>query len=152
MTDFDTRLRERLERLDAAIPAPRLPSLPTPAGRPAAVTRLRSGGPRRRRGLIVLLAAATFLLAGSAAIAQRILFPDVPEPALEAAVQDVFAGRCLTATAATAAIQGKLDALGKADWVIELRPGAAGASCVSSFIVVPHHAVVLVPGISRNVA
>ena len=151
MTDFDTRLRERLERLDAAIPAPRLPSVPTPAGRPAAVTRLRSGAPRRRRGLIVL-AAATLLLAGSVAIAQRITYPDVPEPALEAALQEVLAGHCLTATAATEAIQGKLDALGKTDWVIESRPGAAEASCVSSFIVVPHHAVVLIPGISRQVA
>ena len=57
-----------------------------------------------------------------------------------------------TATAATEAIQGKLDTLRKTDWVIESRPGAAEASCVSSFILVPHHAVVLVPGISRNVA
>ena len=57
-----------------------------------------------------------------------------------------------TATAATEAIQGKLDTLRKTDWVIESRPGAAQASCVSSFILVPHHAVVLVPGISRNVA
>jgi hypothetical protein len=32
--------------------------------------------------------------------------------------------------------QGKLDALGKADWVIESRPGAAQASCVSSFVFV----------------
>src|SRR2546423_278531 len=152
MTDFDARLRERLERLDAAIPTPRLPSVPTPAGRSAAVTRRRSGGRRRRRVLIVLLAAAALLLAGSAAIAQRIIYPDLPEPALEAAVQEVFAGHCLTATAATEALQVKLDRLGKADWVIESRPGAAEASCVSSFIVVPHHAVVLVPGISRNVA
>lgn len=151
MTDFDTRLRERLERLDAAIPAPRLPSVPTAAEGPAAVTRQRSGAPRRRRGLIVL-AAATLLLAGSVAIAQRITYPDVPEPALEGALQEVFAGHCLTATAATEAIQGKLDALGKADWVIESRPGATEASCVSSFINVPHHAVVLVPGISRNIA
>src|SRR6266568_3401823 len=108
MTDFDTRLRERLERLDAAIPAPRLPSLPTPVAEPAAVTRLRSGDPRRRRTLIVLLVAA-IMLAGSVAIAQRITYPDLPEPALEAAVQEVFAGHCLTASAATGAIQGKLD-------------------------------------------
>jgi hypothetical protein len=151
MTDFDTRLRERLERLDAAIPAPRLPSVPTAAGGPASVTRRRSGAPRRRRGLIVLLA-AVLLLAGSVAVAQRLTYPDLPEPALEAAVQEVFAGHCLTASAATQGIQGKLDALGKTDWVIESRPGAAEASCVSSFILVPHHAVVLVPGISRNVA
>ena len=151
MTDFDTRLRERLERLDAAIPAPRMPSVPTPAGWPAAVTRRRSGGLRRRRTLIVLLAAA-IMLAGSVAIAQRITYPDLPEPALEGALKEILAGHCLTATAATEAIQGKLDALGKADWVIESRPGAAQASCVSSFIVVPHHAVVLIPGISRQVA
>jgi hypothetical protein len=151
MTDFDTRLRQRLERLDAAIPAPRLPPVPTPAERPAAVTRPRSGGPRRRRTLIVLLAAA-IMLAGSVAIAQRITYPDLPEPALEGALTETLAGRCLSATAATAAIQGKLDALDKRDWVIESRPGAAEASCVSSFIVVPHHAVVLIPGISRQVA
>ena len=151
MTDFDTRLRERLERLDAAIPAPRLLSVPTPAGRPAAVTGRRSGAPRRRRGLIVLLAAA-IMLAGSVAIAQRITYPDLPEPALEGALTEIFAAHCLTATAATEAVQGTLDTLGKADWVIESRPGAAQASCVSSFIVVPHHAVVLVPGISGNVA
>jgi hypothetical protein len=151
MTDFDTRLRERLERLDAAIPAPRLPSVPTAAGRPATVSRRRSGAPRRRRGLIVLLAAA-IMLAGSVAIAQRITYPDLPEPALEGALTEILAGRCLSATAATEAIQGKLDALDKTDWVIESRPGAAEASCVSSFIVVPHHAVVLIPGISRQVA
>lgn len=150
MTVFDTQLRERLERLDAAIPAPRLPSVPTPAGRPAAVTR-RSRALRRRRGLIVLLAAA-IMLAGSVAIAQRITYPDLPEPALEGALREIFAGRCLSATAATEAIEGKLAALGKTDWVIESRPGAAEASCVSSFIVVPHHAVVLIPGISREVA
>jgi hypothetical protein len=152
MTDFDTRLRERLERLDASIPAPRLPSVPTQAGRPAAVARRRSVGPRRRRGLIVLLAAATLLLAGTVAIAQRITYPDLPEPALEGALTEIFAGHCLTATAATPAIQARLDALGKTDWVIESRPAAAEASCVSSFIVVPHHAVVLIPGISRKVA
>jgi hypothetical protein len=99
----------------------------------------------------VLLAAA-IMVAGSVAIAQRITYPDVPEPALEAALQKVFAGHCLTAAAATEAIQGKLDALGKTDWVIESRPGAAEATCVSSFINVPHHAVVLIPGISRKVA
>jgi hypothetical protein len=99
----------------------------------------------------VLLAAA-IMLAGSVAIAQRITYPDLPERALEGALTEIFAGRCLSATAATQAIQGKLDALGRTDWVIESRPGAAEASCVSSFIVVPHHAVVLVPGISRKVA
>lgn len=141
MTDFDSRLRERLERLDAAIPPPRTPSVAKPARRPG-----------RHRRVIVLLAAAILLLVGSAAIAQRITYPDLPEPALEGALTETFAGHCLTATAATQAIEAKLDALGKTDWVIEWRPGAAEASCVSSFINVPHHAVVLIPGISRKVA
>lgn len=142
MRDFDTRLRERLERLDAAVPAPRPPE----------IARARSRRPKRRKG-VLLLAAAALLLVTSAATAQRLLFPDVPEPALEAALEEVFAGPdCLTATDAGEAIQARLDALDKANWVIESRPGAKEASCVSSFIVAPLHAVVLVPGISQEVA
>lgn len=150
MTDFDTRLRERLERLEAAIPDPRQYSTPsTSEPREASA----SAGRRRRRRVIVLLAAAALFVGASAATAQRLLYPDLPEPALEAAVSRVFAAGdgCLSAKEARGAIQDQLDEMGYDDWTIESRSGAESARCVSSFLV-PHHAVVLIRGIGPDTA
>ncbi len=153
MTDFDTRLRARLERLDAAIPAPRPPSVSTVGGRLTEMARARPARQRRGRRVILLLAAAALLAATSVATAQRFLFPDVPQPALEAAVAEVFAqSGCVTATDARDAIRARLDALDYADWEIEARGGVERARCVGAGLVTTEHLVILLPAAGRDVA
>jgi hypothetical protein len=153
MTDFETRLRTRLERLDAAIPAPRPPSVWAVDGRLAGMAPARPARPRRGRRVVLLLAAAALLTATSVATAQRFLFPDVPQPALEAAVAEVFAqSGCVTATDAKDAIRALLDASGHADWEIESRGGADHARCVTAGLLTTEHVVLLLPGAGRDVA
>ena len=137
MTDFDSRLRERLERLDAAVPEPFLP----------APSILAADRPRpARRRLILLLAAAAVLALASAATASRILFPDVPQPPLDTMLIEVFEGRdCVTAIEARPEIRTRLDALGYADWAIEARPGAEEGRCVHAGYLTPEHVVILFP-------
>ncbi|MBA3779001.1 MAG: hypothetical protein H0X16_06865 [Chloroflexi bacterium] len=152
MIDFDAHLRERLQRLDDAIPSPLPPEAATDE-RQAELARVRQ--PRRRRGrkLVVLLAAAALLVATGAAAAGRLLFPDVPQPALEAALEEVFAASgCITATEATDAIRARLDAMGHGDWEIETRPGTEHPRCVSAGLISPQHVVVLLPAAGRDVA
>lgn len=152
MTDFDTRLRARLERLDAAIPAPRPLSVSAGDGRLARMTR--AGPARQRRGRrVILLLAAAFLMATSVATAQRFLFADVPQPALEAALEEVFAqSDCVTATDAKDAIRARLDALGYAGWEIESSGAVEHARCVAAGLVTTEHLVILLPAAGRDVA
>ena len=140
MTDFDARLRERLERLDAAVPEPVLPA-------PSVLAAARPRPARRRsRRLNLLLAAAALLALASAATATRILFPDVPQPRLDAMLTEVFEGRdCVTALEAGAEIRTRLDELGYADWAIEARPGAETGRCVIAGYHTPEHVVILWP-------
>jgi len=155
--DFDARLRARLERLDAAIPAA-APPVTVSVGvagnaTPAAHARSRSRGGRRR--LIPLLAAAVLLVAGSAVTAQRVLYPEeVPEPRLEAALAEVLAAGdgCLSAAEARPAIQAKLDALGYADWEIEGRAGTDTSRCTAAGLDVSVHVVLLLPAAGRELA
>lgn len=144
MNDFDARLRERLRHLDEAIPTPTRPTLGLTATAPA---------PRRRpRRLIVILAAAALLTAASAVTASRFLFPDEPQPALEAALAEVFAETgCLTARDARTAIRARLGALGLTDWQIESRPGAEEGPCVYAGYLTPQHLVLLFPYVGRDV-
>lgn len=88
MTDFDERLRARLERLDAAIPAPRPPAGSAVEGPLDATAGARPSGPGRKRKVALLLAAAALLVATSVVTAERVLFPDVPQPALEVALEE----------------------------------------------------------------
>ena len=156
-TDFDARLRARLERLNAAIPAP---AMPVAVGGPGAVpatspgsVRARSGS-HRRRGLVPLLAAAALVVVASAVTAQRYLYPEVPEPRLEAALGEVFAagGGCLSAAEARPAIQAKLDDLGYAGWVIERRSGTDTSRCTAAGIDPTVHVVLLLPAAGRDLA
>ncbi len=143
--DFEARLRAGLERLDAAIPAPAAPMV-VPASS-------RANGRSRRRRALPLLAAAVLLVGTSAVLAERSLYPDIPEPRLEAALGDVFAGQdCLSSVAARRLIQAKLDALGYGGWTIESRPGADTAPCTAAGLVVPEHTVILMPGAGRELA
>ncbi len=151
MMDFDDRLRARLERLDAAIPAPRPPSRMAAVGRDARTAQARPSRKKRWRTIVILLAAA-LVLGTSAVTAQRFLFPDVPQPALEAAIAEIFAqGDCITASEATDAIRARMDALGYADWAIESRPGVADARCVAAGVMTSTHAVLLFPAPGRDV-
>jgi hypothetical protein len=143
-SDFELRLQTRLERLDAAIPmtsASRMSPAPAPIR------------PRRRRRVLPLLAAAALLLSASAVVAQRSLYPEFPEPRLEAALADVYAGHgCLTAAEARPAIQTKLDTLGYSGWTIESRPGAEAAPCAVAGVVPPEHTVIFMPATGQQLA
>lgn len=141
--DFDARLRARLEALDAAIPMSPPPVVAPTTARPR----------KRTRRLVPLLAAATLLVAATAVTAERLLYPDTPEPRLEAALGEVFADQnCLSAADARPAIQAKLDALGYADWDIVARPGADTAQCTAAGVLVTGHSVLLFPAAGRDLA
>ncbi len=149
MTDFDARLRRRLERLDAAVPA-------TPWTSVAETTRMRFAQSRARsrpRGrLVVLLAAAAVVLVTGAVGAQRIIYPDVPEPQLEAALADIWNGRdCVPPAEAREAIQRAFDALGYRDWTISDRPGTDDSTCASAGVLSSLHEVQVMPGISMDI-
>jgi hypothetical protein len=150
--DFDARLRARLERLDAAIPAPAQPVIV--AGPVVAATAPQPRSRGRRRKLVPLLAAAALLLAASVVTAQRFLYPDTPEPKLEAALGEVLADGdgCLSAAEARPAIQAKLDELGYADWDIVARQRADEQPCVTAGLLVPEHSVLLFPASGEQLA
>ena len=100
--------------------------------------------PRRRTMVGTLIAAA--LLLATAATAQRVLYPDRPYPALEAALADAFAGTdCVGPAAARQTVRARLDSLGYDDWTIGNRAGAASARCVSTAVDGRHHEVMLLP-------
>jgi hypothetical protein len=116
----------------------------------AAVARpITTGGrglarPRRRTVVGTFIAAA--LLVASAATAQRVLYPDRPYPALEAALADAFAGMdCVGPAAARRTVRAQLDGLGYDDWTIGNRAGAASARCVSTAVNGRYHEVMLLP-------
>jgi len=99
----------------------------------------------------VLLAAA-FLLVASAAAAQRVTYPDVPEPELEAAIAHIWAGReCVAPAQAREAVQGQLDRLGYADWTVASESGIEAATCAAAAVLIPLHEVRLMPGIGTDI-
>lgn len=148
MTDFDSRLRARLERLDGAIPTSAWSSRTAATASRAAP----SGGRRSVRRLVVLLAAAAALVLAGGAAAQRIIYPDVPEPELEAAVAEIWTGRgCVPPEEARDAIQRRLDELGYVDWTVGREPGTDEATCASAGVMSSLHEVRLMPGISMDI-
>ena len=149
MTDFDTRLRARLERLDAAVPTPRPPSAAAP------VRRFRLRG---RRRLAVLLAAAALVVVASAGTAGGLFVDDErdPHPDVTAALGEVFNevladDGCVTVAEATAPIRARLDALGHANWAIDARPGTEDSRCVAA-VVFGSGQVVLLPAAGEEVS
>ena len=141
---FDARLARRLAALEAAVPASR-PALRI-AARPAPA---RS----RRRRLPVLLAAAALLVVAGGVAAERTLYPDSPEPRLEAALAAISnAAGCQSAAVVKPRVEAKLSELGYADWVVTPRPGADTASCVFPGVVSPLHEVALFPGAGQQLA
>jgi hypothetical protein len=152
MTDFDERLQARLERLDAAIPSARLPTVSVADGRQADTARGRMPHRWPGRKAALGLAAAAVLAVASVATAQRVLFSDVPPPGLEAALEEIFTGSdCVTLADAKDAIHARLEAAGAADWEIRTQPGA-GAPCVAAGIVAEDHLIILLPSSGRVVA
>jgi hypothetical protein len=130
MTNFDDDLRNRLARLDAAMPTPAAPVIPIAA---------RRGLNRRRQGFMLLAAAALFLsVAALAAVASR---PDtsaaddaqrlVEQGQADQALDGAFADVCLNVDEATATIRDRLDAAGLHDWTIRVGEDTKQATCVA---------------------
>jgi hypothetical protein len=149
-SDFDTRLASRLARLEAAVPAAALPTL---TGAAVDVLHPPVARRRRRRRLSVLLAFAAILATTAAVAAERSLYPDTPEPRLEAALVSIFnASDCLSAGDVTPKIQAQLATLGYQGWVVTPRPGAETAKCVGPAVISPLHEVALIPVAGRQLA
>jgi hypothetical protein len=141
MVDFDRMLHARLAALDAAVPVRSRPNLTD------ATPSRRFFRPRT----IVLLVAAVLIVTASAVGAKRVLYPDIPEPKLEAALQQIWAGHdCLSAKQATDAVQQALDNLRYSDWRVTQAQFVGNASCVAAGVIAPLHEVRLWPGISAD--
>ena len=140
MTGFDATLAARLDRLEAAIPAPP----------PPVVTPIRAGR-RSRVRMIVLLAAAVALLGLAGAVgASRLLYPDVANPEVEKAIDEALGGTaCISADQATAALRARFDAHGLPDWTIEIRPGVGVDPCLYASYVASLHTVILLPALGQ---
>lgn len=143
MNDFDTRLRERLERLEAAVPAPDLPSL----------APRRASGPQRRRQVVILLAATIALLLATAVATTSAPVPRTPaeqaaqesaaaaQQAAKVAMEDrVNAAlgplmpddECVSQAEAMRRLRTGLDEMGLRDWGITTGSGSLeGARCVT---------------------
>jgi hypothetical protein len=137
MTDFDTRLTTRLERLDGEIPEPAVPDL----GAARTATRQR----RRFRRVVPALAVAVLLIGAGAVGAGRVLYPDNPEPELDAALHAAWSGvDCMSPDDAYAAARAALDGLGKTDWAVVARPGVGeGTGCTAPIVISATHEVIL---------
>jgi hypothetical protein len=150
MTDFDARLRARLQLLETAIPAP---VRPVTVDRPQPLDAGGGGGFLRRAKVRIAIAIALALIAASAVTANRVLHPDVPEPRLERAIAAVFAsGECMTAVQAQPLVREAMDTAGYPTWTLELEQGADRARCVAAGVITMFHAVRLFPIAGRDVA
>jgi hypothetical protein len=98
------------------------------------------------------MAAAAILAVASVATAQRVLYPDIPEPRLDAALAELFAQNdCMTEADALGPVRKTLDDMGYTDWTIEPRPGATEARCVVPGLWTSTHVVMLFPAPGRDV-
>ena len=148
MNDFDLRLRQRLQRLEAAAPEPRLP---------ATRTALR---PLRRRHVAVLALAASMVLAVGSLVASGSAPPPSPaqlalDAANEARLNRDLEGlwlECPSEAEARALVSDRLVALGLTDWTIRLdRASLAAAQCVQAVALGDSHQVMLTPSMGPRV-
>lgn len=146
MTDFDLRLSMSLERLDAAIPAVTSPDF--------LALRAQSRRRRRPRRIVPALVAAALLIGAGGVAADRVFYPDNPEPELEAALANAWAGEeCVLKDDAAARAQAALDGLGKSDWQVIARPGAGqGTGCTFPAVIATTHEVILIGGAGADLA
>jgi hypothetical protein len=130
MSDFDNQLRQRLLRLEAAVPTR---SHPTRSN----LTIVRS---RRRTIAIVGIAAAVALAVGSIVALGSAPPPDPAQEALNAAnaarlsvdLEEHWPG-CLNENDAQTFVRERLNAIGLGDWTIRLdRPSLMAAPCVGA--------------------
>jgi hypothetical protein len=148
VNDFDLRLRQRLQRLEAAVPEPVEPT------RHIAARRLR-----RRHVAIVALAAIMVLGAGSFVALGSLPPPSPAEVAINTAnerrlSQDLESRwpPCATEAQARALVTERLVALGLADWTFRLdRDSLVNAPCVGAAALGPTHQVMLHPLMGERV-
>lgn len=153
MSDFDTRLRVGLQRLDAAVPTPAAPVVTPPRTK---------AGPRRRRQVVMLLVATVALLGAASLTATTAILPP-PDPAqvakdaadeerlrndLGAYTTDV----CLTEAEIATLIQERLAALGLSDWTIRADGRYRESPCVGAAPIGDSHEVLLTPSMGGPVA
>ncbi len=150
MTDFDARLRERFQHLDAAIP-----DVPSPI---AAAPRSRLI--RRRQGVFLLVAAAVFF--GAAAVA-TLATPPPPDPVVtarnaadeERVLNDLgtyTVNGCLSRDQAMTLFRQRLDALGLKDWTIRVDDRIKEARCVTGAPIGDTHEVLLLASMGGDVS
>lgn len=132
MMTFEDRLARRMHDLDAAIPSPR-----------PLVRASRARTPARRRA--VLLIAAVLALGGATAVAaERMLYPDLPEPRLEAIVESVFNDSdCPALADVQPRLREAMDQAGYGAWTIDLRPSPDEAPCAAAAVIPPLHSVAI---------
>jgi hypothetical protein len=131
MTTFDDDLHDRLARLDAAMPEPAAPAIPTTTKRSIS---------RRRQGIVLVAAAVLFLsLAAIATVASQpdTTAEDEARAQLEQAQVDkvldgAFADGCYSVDQATQEIRERLDAAGMQDWTIRATESTSQATCVGA--------------------
>jgi hypothetical protein len=151
MTAFDDDLRDRLARLDQAMPEPAAPRLPTPASR---------GVSRRRQGIALLVAAAVFL--GAAAIATVAGQPDttaedearaqVEQAQVDEVLGGALADGCFSVDAATQVIQERLHAAGMKGWTIRATESTEQATCVGAAYSGNPKEIILLPSMGGPLA
>jgi len=149
MTDFDARLRDRFQRLDAAIPEPAVP----------VASQTRRGPNRRRQGIILVAAAAALLAAASLAVANQ----PPPDPVVvaknaadeERVLEDLGSrtdNACLSREQATTMGRERLDALGLSNWTIRVDGRIKEARCVTFGVSGDTQEVLLVASMGGDVA
>jgi hypothetical protein len=140
MSDFDARLRARLERLAAAVPDPQ-------PRRFAAPVRRSTRKPRR----LLLVLAASLAVVAFASVTTAMLTPRTDaeraqDEADEAQLSDDLARHldgCFTEDEASAIIRARMDALGLESWTIRADDRISDAPCVGAGVSGDSHEVLL---------
>lgn len=153
MSDFDARLREKLARLDAAMPEPAPPAAAAP----------RRGLNRGRQAFLMLAAAAVFLGAAAVATVAQQRPPTAAEiaaSARDAADEERLRNdlgaltddKCLTAAQMTDLAVARMKALGLAGWTVRSDARISQAPCVSGAASGDTHEVLLIASMGGPVA
>jgi hypothetical protein len=153
MTDFDSRLRDKFIRLDAAMPEP---APPTPAAQ-------RRRPNRRRQAMFLLAAAVVFLGAAAVATVAQPRPPTAAEIAASAKdaadeerLRDDLApltdSACLTAAQAADLVAARLSALGIVGWTVRSDNRISQAPCVTVAPSGDTHEVLLIASMGGPVA
>jgi len=151
MSDFDRRLRSRLQRLEESVPDPQ----------PLALSEFRRSGRQRRRQAVLLLAATIGLLSVTSLAALAMRPP--PDPAQEAknaaeeglVLQDLATqedGSCRSSEDAVALFQHRLNALGLDHWSIRDDGRTLDAPCISGGVIGDSQEILLMASMGGRVA